>query len=76
MIFKRFNPDNFKTDMCGYITETEVIFVDYEDVVRFGCIKEDYIGDGKSKYLIISDGNEYNVENHYICKVSVENWNE
>jgi len=72
MVFRKFNPDNFKTDICGYITETEVLFIDYEDVVRFGRIKEEYIGDGKSKYLITSNGYEYNVENHYICKVSVE----
>lgn len=68
--FKKFNPDNFKTDMSGYLVSTKVLFIN-NSVVMLGELKENHIS--SSDYYISADGEIFNIDGKtLVCEVSVE----
>ena len=68
--FKRFNPDNFKTDMSGYLVPTKVLFIN-NSAVMLGELKENRID--FSYYCISTDGEIFNVDGQtLVCEVNVE----
>ena len=67
--FKKFNPDNFKTDMSGKIVKTNIVFVD-KDVLRFGYVSEYNIIN--HAYYIFSGGEYYYpTEETLYCEVNI-----
>ena len=57
--FKKFNIEDFKTDMYGGIACVNLVFIDDEGILRFGCLYEDYYGNGSSLYYFRSNGVNY-----------------
>ena len=57
--FKKFDIEDFKTDMYGHVTPTDLIFIDDEGILRLGCLYEDYHGNGCSSYYFRSNGVNY-----------------
>ena len=69
--FKRFNPDNFKTDMLGNIVKTNVIFVDDDGVIRFGYLSQHIVI--SSEVYIFSYGEYYYpTEETLYCEISID----
>ena len=69
--FKKFNPDNFKTDMSGYLTPTKVLFIN-NSVVTLGELKENRMS-LSSDYYISADGEIFSVDSQtLVCEVNVE----
>lgn len=72
--FKKFNPDNFKTDVSGYLVPTKVLFIN-NSVVMLGELKENHIS--SSDYYISTDSEIFTVDNRtLVCEVNVEVKNE
>ena len=68
--FKKFNPDNFKTDVSGYLVSTKVLFIN-NSVVMLGLLKETRMS--SSDYYISADGEIFNIDDQtLLCEVSVE----
>jgi hypothetical protein len=68
--FKKFNPDNFKTDMSGKRVKTNVIFVDDEDVLRFGYVSE-YNFINHEYYIWSGDEYYYPNEETLYCEINI-----
>lgn len=68
--FKKFDPDNFKTDMSGYLVATKVLFIN-NSTVMLGELKENRID--SSYYCISADGEIFSIDGQtLVCEVSVE----
>lgn len=61
--FKKFDIEDFKTDMYGNVTHTDLIFIDDEGILRFGNLYEEYHGNGCSSYYIRSNCVNYTTHN-------------
>ena len=84
--FKTFDIDDFKNDVKtdfkideygytiftrGSIVILNLIFIDDEDLVRFGYLCRDYHGNGISTYYFRSNGIDYSSHNRKYCIVDV-----
>ena len=68
--FKKFNPDNFKTDMSGYLVSTKVLFIN-NSAVMLGELKENHMS--SSDYYISTDGEIFTTDNQtLVCEVNIE----
>lgn len=68
--FKKFNPDNFKTDMSGYLVSTKVLFIN-NSAVMLGELKENHMS--SSDYYISTDGEIFSIgDQTLVCEVNVE----
>ena len=68
--FKKFNPDNFKTDVSEYLVATKVLFIN-NSTVMLGELKENHIA--SSDYYISTDGEIFTADNQtLVCEVNVE----
>ena len=68
--FKKFNPDNFKTDTSGHLVSTKVLFIN-NSVVILGELKENRMS--SSDYYISADGEIFNIDDQtLLCEVNVE----
>ena len=68
--FKKFNPDNFKTDMSGHLVSTKVLFIN-NSVVMLGELKENHIE--SSYYCISADGEIFSIDGQtLVCEVNVD----
>ena len=68
--FKKFNPDNFKTDMSGYLVSTKVLFIN-NSIVMLGELKENRMS--SSDCYISADGEIFNIDDQtLVCEVNVE----
>lgn len=70
--FKKFDIEDFKTDMYGHVTHTDLIFIDDEGILRFGYLYEDYHGNGRSSYYIRSNRVYYTTHNKLYSLVEAE----
>ena len=70
LTFKKFNPDNFKTDASGYLVATKVLFIK-NSLVMLGELKENHMS--SSDYYISTDGEIFNIDYQtLVCEVKVE----
>lgn len=68
--FKKFTPDNFKTDVSGYLVSTKVLFIN-NSAVMLGELKENRMS--SSDYYISADGEIFNIDDQtLVCEVNVE----
>lgn len=68
--FKKFNPDNFKTDVSGYLVPTKVLFIN-NSVVLLGELKENHMV--SSDYYISADGEIFTADAQtLLCEVKVD----
>lgn len=60
------NPEHIKLAE----NDQEIIFEDYDGVLRFGWLNEKYHGNGTSTYVFVSNGETYRADCNYFALVN------
>lgn len=70
--FKKFNVDDVVTDMFGNVSETNVLFIYQDGLVRSGFLYRNYSYNGKENYYFRSNEINYDVEDCLYCEINIE----
>lgn len=71
--FKRFNPDNLKTDIYGMYPYVDILFIDKLGVVRAGTLMSDWNHNNVCNFHVSTHNGTFNIQiGDLYCEAEIE----